>query len=148
METGAIALLEFETGLRAEMHTGTMQVKGRAYQDYEIFGTRGRIHRAGDRSEPVLRIQTDDRAGWQSLAVEPDQEFTRPGLYDAILASLYQFARTIHSDEPHPLNARSALKDLEVLMAVHESARLRDRIELPLDQPRYPLEILIEEGQL
>ena len=48
----------------------------------------------------------------------------------------------------HPLSGESALRDLEVIMAIFESARLRKKIELPLDQPRFPLDIMIEEGRV
>jgi hypothetical protein len=33
-------------------------------------------------------------------------------------------------------------------MAIYESARLHQRLKLPLQQMRYPLEIMIEDGLL
>jgi hypothetical protein len=33
-------------------------------------------------------------------------------------------------------------------MAIYEAARLRDKIELPLQQEQFPLQIMIDEGQL
>jgi predicted dehydrogenase len=41
VESGAYGLIEFENGIRAEIHTGKVHVKGRHYQDYEIFGSEG-----------------------------------------------------------------------------------------------------------
>jgi predicted dehydrogenase len=137
VEDGAMAVIEFETGLRVELFTGRMQAKGRRYQDYEIFGTEGRLHRPGDASNPV--IQTTENASWQPVTIEPGED-------DAIITGLSQFARMIGYGESHPLSGNSALKDLEICMAIYESARLRNKIELPLNQPRFPLDILIEQG--
>jgi UDP-N-acetyl-2-amino-2-deoxyglucuronate dehydrogenase len=142
VETGSLALLEFATGLRAEIHTGTMQIKGRGYQDYEVFGSAGRLHRAADWANPPLLIQTDASAGWRPVPVE---------LHDADETKLWtyrQFARMVHEGADHPLAGESALADLELVLAIYESARRRDKIELPLQQPRFPLELLIERGEI
>jgi UDP-N-acetyl-2-amino-2-deoxyglucuronate dehydrogenase len=143
IETGAMAVLEFETGLRAEIFTGRMQPKGRAYQDYEIFGTEGRLHRAGDQADPPLLIQYSQQGGgWKPVPIEGGDG------RDVIAHSFRQFARMMDEGAGHPLSGESGLKDLEIVMAMYESARLRARIELPLQQPRFPLEIMIENGEM
>lgn len=142
VESGALALMEFDTGVRAEIHTGAMQIKGRRYQDFEVFGSEGRLHRAGDSAKPPLLIQTNRNAGWQP--VELDATVSQ----DPIQSSLKQFAAMILQGASHPLSGDSGLKDLEIVMAIYESARLRARIDLPLHQPRYPLDIMIERGEL
>jgi hypothetical protein len=43
----------------------------------------------------------------------------------------------------HPLSAEKALKGFEVVMAVYESARLHKRIRLPLEQEKFPLELMM-----
>ena len=62
--------------------------------------------------------------------------------------SYRSFAKTIRQGAPHPLCGESALRGLEVLMALYESARTNARIELPLRQEALPLELMIEEGRL
>lgn len=141
VEDGAMAVIEFDGGLRAELFTGRMQARGRHYQDYEIFGTEGRFHRAGDAANPPLVMQTAKNSGWQPVELEAGDE-------DAIAFSLRQFSRMVLYGESHPLSGDSALKDLEICMAIYESARLRKRIEFPLNQPRFPLDILIEQGEM
>jgi UDP-N-acetyl-2-amino-2-deoxyglucuronate dehydrogenase len=143
VEEAAMAVFEFETGLRAEIFTGKMQPRGRRYQDYEVFGTEGRLRRAGDQADPPLLIQREDESGgWQPAPVDgTDPKAT-------IATSLEQFARMIREGADHPLSGASGLKDLEVVMAVYESARLRGRVELPLQQPRFPLEIMVEQGEM
>jgi predicted dehydrogenase len=63
-------------------------------------------------------------------------------------ANYEQFARMILEGADHPLSGASALKDLELVMAIYEAARLRDKIELPLQQEQFPLQVMIDEGQL
>ena len=50
-------MFEFETGLRAELFTGRIQPRGRRYQDYEVFGTAGLLHRVDDQADLPLLIQ-------------------------------------------------------------------------------------------
>lgn len=142
VENGGMAVLQFQNGLRAEIFTGNLQPRGRRYQDYEIFGTHGRLHRAGDSADPQLLIQTNDSDRWQPVELDAEPEG------DILLHSLKQFAHMITDGEDHPLAGANALKDMEVVMAIYESARLRTRVELPLQQMRYPLEILIENGEM
>jgi len=55
------------------------------------------------------------------------------------------FAQTICEGAPHPLSGESGLADLEVIMAIHESARTHSRIEFPLEQEDYPLLLMYPE---
>lgn len=144
IENGAIAVLEFETGLRAEIFTGGMQPRGGKYQMYEVFGSEGRLYRNGDAADPPVLLQDQSGAGWQGVEINGEAADNQ----DAIATSFRLLARTIEQDDPHPLSGASALKVQEVVMAIYESARLRQRIELPLQQPRFPLEIMVENGEL
>lgn len=136
IENGAMAVIEFVSGVRAEIFTGAMQPKERKYQDFEVFGTQGRLHRGGDMAD--VRILKDEDMNWQTVTLDAD---IAP---DALDSSFRQFARTIQLGEQHPLSGDSGLKDLEIVMAIYESSRLRDRVTMPIQQPRYPLELLLE----
>lgn len=140
VEDGTMAVVEFEGGVRAEIFTGRLQPRGRRYQDYEVVGSDGRLRRAGDGADPALLIQTD--GAWR--AAELDDV---PG-EDPIAHSLSLFARTIHHGEPHPMSGETGLRDQEIVMAIYESARRRARVDLPLDERRFPLEVLLAEGAL
>jgi len=48
----------------------------------------------------------------------------------------------------HRCSARLARHTTEVIMAAYESARSRRMIKLPLEEPGYPLELMIEDGSL
>ncbi len=143
IETGAVATFEFSTGVRAELFCGATRLPGRAYQDYEVLGTKGRLWRAGDSADPPLLIQDAEGGGWRPVDVGD-----AGGQFDPMTEEYRLFARTLREGAPHPLSGDSALKGHEVLMAVHESARTNARIELPLAQGEFPLQLMIDAGQV
>lgn len=145
VEDGAFSILEFENGLRAELLTGTIQPRGRPYQDYEVIGTRGRLRRTGDRAEPPLEIWSEGTGGWQAVAIGDSHGDDFP---TTMVSIFQQFARAVNEGIDHPLKGESALRDQEIVMAIYESARLHTRIQLPLEQPRFPLELMIESNRL
>ena len=137
VEDGAMASFQFSGGPRAEILTGLLKMPDRKYQDIEVFGTAGRLWHPGDSSETPLLIQTDGNAGWREISLDAEVK-TDP---DAISAAYGAFARTVLEGTSHPLCGDHALRGFEVLMAIFESARLRSRIVLPLDQKKFPLEL-------
>ena len=143
VETGGVATFEFATGVRGELFCGSARLPGRAYQDYEVFGTKGRLWRAGDSADPPLLIQTDAGGGWRPVDVG-----AAGGQFDPMVESYRLLARTIRTATLHPLSGDSALKGQEVLMAIYESARTNARIELPLAQGEFPLQLMIDAGQV
>jgi predicted dehydrogenase len=145
VETGAVAVLEFRSRLRAEVLCGGAQLPGRQYQDYEVFGTQGRLWRQGDRSSPPVLMQDQRGGGWREAPLDAALATVEP-----MAESYRRLAQMIHgeAEEAHPLSGDSALKDLEVVMAIYESARTNSRVELPLRQDRFPLQLMMEEGRL
>lgn len=140
VESGAMAVIDFEGGVRAELFTGDIRMKGSGYQDIEIIGTKGRLRRPGDHSSPPLLL-ADGHGGWQPIPVTTDGE--------DLFAKVFQtMAESIRTGKTHPMNGESALAGLEVLMAVFESARTHAIVRLPLAEERYPLDVMMEEGLL
>ena len=140
VETGGFGVLEFASGLRAEILTGQMSFPKRQYQDYEVIGTKGRLWRPGDRGEPPVSIRDEQGGGWRPVPL-PEGERRRD------MAESYRaFAGMMREGGPHPLSGESALKDQEIVMAIYESARTHCRIELPLKQEAYPLPLMLGEA--
>jgi len=142
IEDGAMALIEFEDGVRAELLCGDVRLPGRGYQDVEVFGTGGRLWRASDRAEIPLQIQ-DASGGWREVPLD-EAPFESA---DPDTRSYELFADTVTSGAVHPLSSETALREFEVVVGVYESARLNSRIEFPMKQDRFPLEMMIEDGR-
>jgi len=162
IETGAMAVVQLHGGPRLEIFCGDLCTARSPYQDYEVIGSRGRLWRTGDQARPNLFVQ-DAQAGswltgiddWMLKPVPaPDGETGqwRPIGWDddgtdAIEKSYRGMARLIREGGDHPMAGHVALRGFEILMAIYESARLRERVTLPLEQDKFPLELMIDAAQ-
>ena len=142
IESAAMATWEFEGGLRAEVLSGELRFPGRPYQDYEVLGTQGRLWRVGDRYETPVLIENHEGRGFRVVDLDP-AELAR----DPMAESYRLLARQVREGGEHPLSGESGLDDLEIVMAIYESARLRQPVSLPLNQDEYPLELMVRDGQ-
>ncbi|MBB6733544.1 Gfo/Idh/MocA family protein [Cohnella zeiphila] len=137
VESGMMATIEFESGLRAELLTGEVRMPGRGYQDIEVFGEKGRLWRAGDAAQSAVLVQNEEAGGLRVPELDPPD-----GSNDGLPGVFRSFAHSLRTGEPHPLDASVAMRTMEVVMAAYESARLGERIELPLRQDRFPLDLM------
>jgi len=141
VETGAMAVFEFESGLRAEMLCGQVRFPGRSYQDYEVFGSKGRLWRQGDRAEPPILIWDEQAGGWRGVEDAEQADRREP-----MRRSYAAFAGLIRQGGEHPLIGESGARDLEIIMAIYESARTNWKIQLPLEQGAFPLGLMLTEA--
>jgi len=139
VETGAMATFELESGLRAELLTGDLRMPNRQYQDLEVFGAGGRLWRPGDQADPPLWLWDGESSGWRPCPIDD------PTGSDAMRDSYREFARTTHEGTPHPLGGQNALRGFEIVMAVYESARLGEKVQLPLRQKAFPLGLALAQ---
>lgn len=139
VESGALAVVHFASGLRGELLCGDIRDPNSPYHDLQIFGASGRLWRRGDKW-PNLFLQPARDGRWQSVPMAEPKE-------SAIHDGYRRFAEAIRDGPPHPMNGEIALRGFEALMAIYESARLHRKITLPLQQDRFPLELMIEEGR-
>jgi UDP-N-acetyl-2-amino-2-deoxyglucuronate dehydrogenase len=140
VEAGAIAVVQFSSGVRGELFTGKAQVPGLPYQDYQAIGTQGMLRRAGDRG-PLLMWDAQP-GGWREVAIRPQNRRD-----DGMVEAWRRFASYLRGHGDHPLSGENALLDHELVMAIYESARLSKRIQLPLRQGAFPLQLMIDEGR-
>ncbi|MFN4242478.1 MAG: Gfo/Idh/MocA family protein [Tepidisphaerales bacterium] len=146
VDTAAMAVIDFEGGLRAELHTGQLQPPGRSYQDYEVFGTEGRLWRAGDGAAVPLLLQ-DTAGGWRQVKLEPFDVPEHPNLS---LAGVYvRFYQQIAEGRPNPMSGEAGVAAMEICHAVYESARLNRVVTLPVEGEvdRWVLDEMIAAGR-
>ena len=155
IESGASAVIEFEGGVRGEILTGGLWFPKRKYQDIEIFGTKGRIWRAGDSADPAILMQNDKTVGFEEVPVRhfvEDKEQLDGGGHGANMKerglAIEGLAEMITTGCTHPMDGDNALRTHEIVMAIFESARLHSRLDFPLKQDRFPLDMMIESGEL
>ena len=137
VEEGAMAAFCFEDGVRARIFSGTMMLPHHGYQDIEIIGSKGRIRRAGDGAEPAVQI--DDGSGWRDAGA-----INAYGEWEAHKT----VAEALRKGTPHPMDIDTAIKGYELIIGILESARLCQRLELPVTQLENPIDILLREGAM
>jgi UDP-N-acetyl-2-amino-2-deoxyglucuronate dehydrogenase len=145
VESGGIAIIQFANGIRAEVHHGEARMEGdRWYQSYEIIGSKGRMFRANDSVNGFL-IQDEQAGGYRPYPLDLTEHDTHMQRIFTGFAEMIDRGETVTG---HPLAGESALADQEIIMAIYESARTRERVTLPLQQGQYPLDLMIEDGEL
>ena len=163
VESGGWGLIHLKDERRLEIFCGDYRGR-REYQEYEVIGTHGRLWRIGDRMRPNLFIE-DASGGDLEARFDEDTGYIYPqsspngrGPWRAVpvtpLASggaipeAYQrLVRCLREGIDHPMTGRNALRGLELVMAIYESARLGGRVSLPLAQEVFPLDLMIKEGR-
>jgi predicted dehydrogenase len=138
-ERGAISSIMFKNGVRAETITGDqMLMKNRWYQDIEIFGSKGRLWRNNDQSDPPVMINTTGEWVGLPFTTEDDNNY-------GLVCAHRLFAETVGSGASHPMSMEIAMRGFEIVMGVYESARLNARIQFPLAQDAFPLDLMLNE---
>jgi predicted dehydrogenase len=161
IETGAMAVIQMKGGPRVEICCGDMRIQARGYMDMEFHGTRGRLWRVGDALNPNLYISDASggpfEEGVDDWAYKPVPAVAGKGRWrpvdvsfsvcDAMETGYRLLAKAIREGSPSPLDGANALRGFEVIMAAYESARLNRRLILPVEQERFPLDLMIEQGR-
>ena len=165
VESGGMGVYQLASGTRVEIFCGDLIPECHPYQSYEIFGTKGRLWRIGDGLRPNLFIE-DAQGGPLAIALDKNWvlqpmpcatgqkgswrtvDFRSFPPLDSFAIAYDVFAKMVREGAPNPMSGEIALRGFEVIMAIYESARVRKKIELPLQQDRFPLEIMVEKGEI
>jgi predicted dehydrogenase len=171
VEKGAVAWIQLSNGPRIELLCGEMKPAGRAYHDIEVFGSDGRIWKPGDKSESPFYLQ-DESGGYRpvDLPHASDHASERASVFEAFGRWARRFPRAgerpigesaedrraagegptaaLAAPGDFPLGPENAMRGFQVVMSVYESARLRARVEPPIDTEEFPLQLLVDSGEL
>ncbi|MBT4976430.1 MAG: Gfo/Idh/MocA family oxidoreductase [Gemmatimonadetes bacterium] len=93
-----------------------------------------------------LRYMNASSGGWKEF--EPDEKATG-GYGNAFVDQAYGICRWIEGDfEDYYGKAEHGKAATEIMMAVYESARMHERVSLPLQTRANPLDVAVEEGRI
>lgn len=148
IEDRAIANFEFRGGARATIYA---DLSPEVYQGAKIYGSDGIIQL----TTTYLRLLSGSRGhGWEHE--EPEGRFhtlakagKRFEWREAPAGQADELADWIEGKrEDHRNRGENGYKALEMLMAVYESARCHERVDLPLQTRVNPLDLMIDNGEL
>ena len=93
-----------------------------------------------------LRYMTATSNGWQDFSPEED---ATGGYGNAFVDQAYGICRWIEGDfEDYYGKAEHGKAATEIMMGVYESARMHERVALPLQTRANPLDVAVEEGRI
>lgn len=105
-----------------------------------IYGTDGMM----EVQDNSLRYMTAGQAGWQEF--QPTEE-NRQGYGNAFVDQAYGICAWIEGEvEEYRGEGHRGKAALEVMLGVYESARIRERVRLPLQTRVNPLDMAVESG--
>jgi predicted dehydrogenase len=114
--------LTFESGVVGSVHLDYFQQPPAHW--LEINGTQGYIR--WDNETGIARINTAQQDRWESI--EPPVGFERNALF---LAEMKHFLSVINGEAPSRCSLEDGIKSLLLTTAVHESARMGIKVEIP-----------------
>jgi predicted dehydrogenase len=102
---------------------------------WTVYGSDGLLKRGPDDS---LLLLSSKARGWRQIAPRTPEVHQ----FDELVAWLDGTVET------HRNNGRRARITMELMMALYESARLRDVVMLPMATRENPLDLMVESGQM
>ncbi|MFC1717276.1 Gfo/Idh/MocA family protein [Candidatus Poribacteria bacterium] len=118
-----------------------------------IYGTEGSIRI----SDGVVYLMNGDKAGWQEIKAgqpieKPEEATMQAGWSAPAESSPTQVAELIAwiegRIEEHRGAGRHGRNTVEIMMAIYESLRIQNVVNLPLETKESPLELMIDDGTL
>lgn len=143
VERRGMAHFEFENGVRGTLVTGRGDDVWNGLR-VRANGTRGAVEVGQARQDDGFSLRALRGDGWQGIeAPGEDADNAYPRVIENVISAL-------ESNEKSLLDAENALRATELIFAIYESARRRERVELPLQGSEgHPLvSILSDSGTL
>ncbi|MDE0301202.1 MAG: Gfo/Idh/MocA family oxidoreductase [Candidatus Poribacteria bacterium] len=100
-----------------------------------IHGTAGQIRNDADGK---LVIQTDESKGWTEIQAAPEESNQFQELIDWMEGKIGD----------HRSSGRQARYTMEIMMAIYESLRIKNVVNMPLETKESPLELMVQDGTL
>lgn len=140
IEDSCLGLIQFANGAQATIQSD-LTPREQAGINCHFYGTEGML----TVDENTVRLMNAETNGWRTISEgSPEHTFR-----DAFLAQAYGIVDWIEGRvEDYRGEARKAYAVLEIMMALFESARLKEVTRLPLATRLNPLDLMVEAGEL
>lgn len=141
-EAGALVSLGFDNGVRGLIELGSAaDDPGHPYQRVILIGSAGSVDVLGDGDQRVV-IRRDGQEREEVVVAE-----TASGEL-AFADEVEKALEVLEHGGSHPLGGASARSNLEILIAVYDSARTHKAVRLPVTTQGFPLEEMVDPAQV
>lgn len=148
IEDRAMAIFQFAAGPRALILSDLVP---NYYQGALVYGSEGMINMTTD---GLQLLNADTHGKWESLSAAgkfyiQEEVGSRFEWEEGAAAQADELADWVEGKiESHRGRGENGYKALQMIHAVYESARLHERVQLPLQTRANPLDLMVESGHL
>jgi UDP-N-acetyl-2-amino-2-deoxyglucuronate dehydrogenase len=140
IEDSCLGLIQFDNGAQATIESD-LTPRETASINCNFYGTEGMIQV----DENTVRLMNASTNGWKELSTFEWKHSFR----DAFLAQSHGIADWLDDKvDEYRGEAKNAIAVMEIMMALYESARLKEITRLPLLTRDNPLDLMVESGEL
>jgi predicted dehydrogenase len=111
------------------------EIAGPNYQGGIIYGSDGIL----DLTEQRVRLLNSQATGWEERRAKGE---------DSSIAQVRELVSWIEGKTEHRGDAKNGRAAVEIIMAIYESARMHEVVQMPVRTRCSPLELMIESGDL
>ena len=145
IEDRAIATFGFECGAQGLVFSDMTSHKD---QGAKVYGSEGMLN-VGEKEIKILN--KDTKGTWKTYS--PDGKFFKHGEHDFEYVESFahqadELADWIEGKGDHRGQAINGYKALEMIHSIYESARCHEKVLLPLETRKNPLELMIDSGHI
>ncbi len=143
IEDSCLGLVHFDGDVQLLIQSDLMR-EGATAGSFQIRGTEGLM----EVSEGQVRVMNAGAAGWQEIDLElREGDLAIGGNTNA--AQVRELVQWLEGEvDEHRGSGAQARVTVEIMMGLYESARRRRVIHFPLQEKGYPLDLMIEAGEL
>jgi predicted dehydrogenase len=140
IEDSCLGLIQFDNGAQATIQSD-LTARETASINCNFYGTEGVIQV----DENAVRLMNASTNGWKQLSTFEWKDSFR----DAFLSQAHGIADWLDGKvEDYRGEAKNAYAVMEIMMALYESARLKEVTKLPMLTRANPLDLMVESGDL
>ncbi|WP_137284557.1 Gfo/Idh/MocA family protein [Halorussus salinisoli] len=139
-ENQAVAIWEYDNGVKGFAATGKDIGSQFVPCENRVVGDEGVIEVHPDEADADLRYRGPNTDGWVEENFEVEETL--------ITLTIEHVLQAYANGEDPEIDATAALRATELIFAAWESARQRERIELPIDIDGNALKEMVESGKL
>ncbi len=143
IEDACMGLVMFDTGVQLFIESDLVR-EGATAGSFQIRGEEGMM----EVSESEVRLFNASSGGWQEVEIDAREEDLRAIEGNTHAAQARELIEWIEGGPEHRGSGRQARVTVAIMMAIYESARRHAVIRFPLEEKDYPLDLMIEEGQI
>lgn len=142
IEDACMGLIQFERNIQLFVQSD-LKREGASAGSFLIRGTEGML----DIAETRVRMMNADSNGWTEVQLNMTEGDKAIG-GNTNAAQTQELLDWLEGGPEHRGSGYKARDTVEVMMALYESARQNQVIHLPMQEKGYPLDLMIQEGNL